>query len=147
MKWNQLENTTSDEWSSSFLFLKQSTKDTKLKWLQFRILHHILTTNRWVSKFKDDQNDLYSFCNLKSETICHLFWECHLVKAFWDRLLYMLRTRCKHAEKMSFNKRLIHFGNCNLVFTDPVCDLIILMAKMFIYRCKVQDKALDMSFF
>ena len=78
-----------EEWLTSFTILKFSTHDTKLRWLQFRILHLILTTNRSVAKFKENQTDLCTFCNHKSETILHLFWECNIVKVFWDKLLFL----------------------------------------------------------
>ena len=63
-------------WPSFFKHLKKSTDDRKLLWLQFRIIHHILTTNRSVSKFKPNQCELCTFCNSNSETIEHVMWQC-----------------------------------------------------------------------
>ena len=136
-KWEERLGITIDEWIGSFIFLKITTKDTKLRWLQFRILHSILTTNRSVSKYDTSQNHLCTFCNKKSESILHLFWECCEVKKFWDELLMLINNRCKHVHNFKFDKCLIILGQSNFIYTDEVCNLIILMAKHFIYRSKV----------
>ena len=136
-----------EEWLTSFTILKFSTNDTKLRWLQFRILHLILTTNRSVAKFKENQTDLCTFCNHKSETILHLFWECSIVKVFWDKLLFLLKKRCLHADRLVFNERLILYGHSEFIYTDKILDKIILLAKMYIYRNKVQGQNLNIKTF
>ena len=137
-KWKLLCNIDEDEWIGCFSFLKYSIKDTKLRWLQFRILHYILTTNRSVSKYKENQTELCTFCNEHSETIQHLFWHCHIVRNFWNGLAHLISTRCKHAERLVFREKLVLFGQEDFMYTDQVCNLIIIMAKLHIYRCKVQ---------
>ena len=146
-KANVLTGISGEEWLTSFSVLKFTTQDTKLRWLQFRILHLILTTNRSVSKFKENQTDLCTFCNLKSETIQHLFWECTVVKDFWQILLQTLKNRCAHANRLVFDERLILFGHSEYIFTDIVLNKIILLAKMYIYRNKVQNKNLNVQIF
>ena len=142
-KWVVLTGIDKEQWLGSFSFLKITTKDTKLRWLQFRILHHILTTNRSVSKFKENQTHLCQFCNNSSETIQHLFWTCDLVKKFWNELISLINIRCKHSHQFKVNEKLVLFGQSEFLFTDNVCDLIILMAKLFIYKCKVQGRTLN----
>ena len=117
--------------------MRKTTKDTKLQYLQFRILHNILTTNKSVSKFKPNQTDFCEFWKASSESIQHLLWECNVVKIFWKDLEDLLNRRCSHVYNFSFNENLILFGHCETIQTDTVCDLIILIAKFFIYRCKV----------
>ena len=68
-KWSLHTQISLENWKNSFKILKQCTHDTKLRWLQFRILHNILTTNRSVAKFKPEQNPLCQFCKSHSETI------------------------------------------------------------------------------
>ena len=67
----------------AFSKLKKTTEDTKLRWLQFRLLHNILTTNLSVSKFKPNQSHLCEFCKKEKESIKHLFWACPHVQQFW----------------------------------------------------------------
>ena len=127
-----------------FFFFK---RDTKLRWFQFRILHQILTTNRSVSKYNVNQSHLCTFCNCKSETIRHLFWGCEKVKDFWNELSSLIKQRCKNAFNFSFSENLVLFGQYDYIYTDEICNLIILMAKYFIYRCKVQNTAINLNIF
>ena len=39
------------------------------------------------------------------------------------------------------------FGLCENLKTDKICDFITLMAKFYIYRCKVQHNDLNVNFF
>ena len=146
-KWANLTGIDKEEWLRSFSFLKNTTSDTKLIWLQFRILHSILTTNRSVSKFKQNQSHLCSFCNQHSETIQHLLWKCETVRIFWDELTFMLNARCRHAHNFKVNEKLVLFGKCDMISTDNICDLILLLAKSFIYKCKVQGRRLNKGCF
>ena len=135
------------EWENSFKFLKYTTSDAKLRWLQFRILHYILTTNRSVSKYNTNQDSRCTFCNAHSETIIHLLWKCNHVQIFWNNLAFKINKRCCHAHKLRFTEKLIIFGKCNVIISDKICDLIILLAKFYIYRCKVQNQTLNVNVF
>ena len=110
-------------------------------------MHYILTTNRSVSKYIVNQNHLCTFCNTESETIQHLFWGCEKVKNFWNKLSSLVNERCKNVHNFSFSENLVLFGQSDFVYTDDVCNLMILMAKFFIYRCKVQNTCINLKFF
>ena len=146
-RWKKILNIEDDQWLGYFSFLKFTTRDTKLRWFQFRILHYILTTNRSVSKYIVNQNHLCTFCNTESETIQHLFWGCEKVKNFWNKLSSLVNERCKNVHNFSFSENLVLFGQSDFVYTDDVCNLMILMAKFFIYRCKVQNTCINLKFF
>ena len=135
------------EWESYFNNLKNTTSDTKLRWFQFRILHYILTTNRSVSKYKNGQDGKCSFCGAHSETILHLLWKCKYVQCFWNEIALLINRKCVHSHNFKFTQSLVIFGKCNKITTDKICDLIILLAKFFIYRSKVQNKPLYLNFF
>ena len=49
--------------------------------------------------------------------------------------------------KINKDKRLILFGQSDNVYTDNICDVIILMAKFYIYRCKVNGTSLILKNF
>ena len=138
LKWQKHTKITKDYWQKSFYKLKETTNDTKLHYLQFRILHNTLTTNRSVSKFMPNQTELCEFCRKTSESIHHLLWHCEIVQNFWKDLQNLLNTRCTHVHNFSFNEHLVIFGYSEIMRTDEIANLIILLAKYFIYRCKVQ---------
>ena len=129
------------------MLLKFSAQDMKLRWLQFRILHHILTTNRSVAKFNKNQDHRCTFCGAHSETIIHLMWECANVQNFWNDLSLLINRKCLHSHKFSFTKDLVIFGISNTIKTDKICDLIVLLAKFYIYRTKVQHNTLSIKAF
>ena len=146
-KWHTCTQITLTKWKNSFKIQKQSTKDTKLRWLQFRILHNILTTNRSVSKFKPEQNPLCQFCKSHSETIHHLLWQCNKVRIFWNELSYIINNRCTHTQNFEIDENLALFGQSDRMKTDSICEFIILLAKFYSYRSKVQDTVLNSKLF
>ena len=147
LKWNKQITISKTDWKQTFRNLKRTTKDCKLIWLQYRISHSILTTNRSVSKFNHQQSHLCQFCNLHSETIHHLFWQCPKVTAFWTSLSVLMNKRCMHAYKFRFTEKYILFGMSENIKTDKICDFITLMAKFYIYKSKVQHTELNVNCF
>ena len=146
-KWINCTQITLKQWKHCFKRLKLATTDTKLRWLQFRILHQILTTNRSVSKFNKEQSHLCEFCQCHSETIHHLIWKCHKVKIFWDDLKRIINKRCNDANRFNIDENLVIFGHSERIQSDQVSDLIILLAKYYIYRSKVQRTILNINIF
>ena len=78
-RWSKIINLSNETWLESFKLLKITTSDTKLRWLQFRKLDYIITTNRSVAKFITGQDSNCTFCGAHSETIINLFWKCQFV--------------------------------------------------------------------
>jgi hypothetical protein len=66
-----------DDWKHSYMLPFQTSIDTNLRYLQYRILHRILTTNRFLFIVKIADNDLCSFCN---NAIVHLCVQCEFVE-------------------------------------------------------------------
>ena len=137
-KWENIVQIDKEHWHDSFPFLKSTTKDTKLRWFQLRVLHQTLTTNKSVSYFKRDQNPLCEFCRSHNETIHHLLWKCTKVNKFWENLFKAINDKCHHSHNLRIDEKLILFGKCELAKTDSVSDLIILIGKFYIYRNKVK---------
>ena len=109
-KW-QNEHEVMNRWNEAFHLLINTTTDTKLLWLQFRILHHCLTTNRSVAKYKPEQNDLCEFCHEHSESIDHLLWQCTVIQQFWTRLSEYINLKCTHVHNFKFTRDLVLFWN------------------------------------
>ena len=88
-----------------------------------------------------------SFCQAHSETILHLLWECKEIQSFWKDLADLLNRRCTNSHNLSFNAHLIIFGESDVMRTDKICELIILTAKLYIYKCKVQRSKVKINIF
>ena len=55
-----------------------------------------------------------------------------------------INLRCAHAHNFKFDENLVLLGFSDNVYTDRICDLIVLMAKFYIYRCKVKQVNLSL---
>ena len=80
-------------------------------------------------------------CKNHEESLIHLFWECAVVKKFWENLNTMLRNKCVNCARLVIKKELVIFGLMQFVSTDKAIDFIfiVLFAKFFIYKCRFQD--------
>ena len=77
---------------------------------------------------------LCSFCGHEMETIRHLFWNCNVIKMFWEDLNTLLVCKCVHCQNISFSEELILFGTKKGVEIDITLELIILVAKFLIKK-------------
>ena len=115
------------------------TQDTKLRWFQLRILHRIIPTQKYLFTCKRAGSSRCTFCYNEPQTIQHLFWHCPFVQSFWTSLLHLLHQKCQHTARFAFKEDLVLFGISENVQTDKVLDFIILHAKYFVYKCKLQN--------
>ena len=66
------------------------------------------------------------------------FWECKIVQNFWTHYVNWLTKYCNHICNLKLSPELVIFGCKDNLKTDSIFDLLLLLAKYFIYRCKVQ---------
>jgi len=74
IKWNHVLNLDTKQWKNIYRCTFKTTNDSKLLWLQFRINHRILGTNKLLAKLGKINSPLCTFCNLELETVEHLLW-------------------------------------------------------------------------
>ena len=136
-KWNNAYPALN--WKKIYLKCNKTSPDVKLRWFQMRLLYRILPTNRllYIKRIKD--NSVCNFCNNGEQTTVHLFWECTIVKSFWDELTENFISKLPHAQTLRLSDELIIFGTKENVYTDIPMDLLILTAKYFIYINKMSD--------
>lgn len=132
------------DWKRIFDKIFKTTSDTSIRWFQFRVVHRILVTNKSLKRMKIKADDKCTFCNALPESIEHLLYECIHVSSFWNKLLNWIKSKCKHCDRLtSFNLQLIIFGTSKDFESDAVFDLILLMAKKYIYYCRCLNKPLN----
>ena len=68
-----------DEWFISF----RSSNETRLRVLQWKILHNIYPTNILLSKMKITESNLCSYCSNSVDFIEHFFFQCPKTNIFW----------------------------------------------------------------
>ena len=85
-KWSFILNRHNIIWNKIYRLPFYITKNSKLQWLQYRINHRILGTNKLLYKIKVSQNNKCTFCSDSIETIEHIFWTCPKVFDVWEEL-------------------------------------------------------------
>ena len=87
-----------------------------------------------------------TFCDEKDSTE-HFLWQYYFTRCFWRTLENLISTNCETACNIKITESLVLFGVDSTVITDNIFDLIIPMAKQYLYRCKFeQSVSLDSVF-
>ena len=124
------------------------TKDPKLRWLQFRIINRIISTNTFLKKIGLCDTDLCHFCNLSPETLSHLLWECSVVKNFWNVFeLWLRRFFPELPFDMSYKVVLFGISSCSKNVTLDLINLFLLLAKQYIFSTKYDSGSLSIVAF
>ncbi len=131
-KWNSIYNFSDDIWKKIYLWPHVTTKNTTLKWFQYRINHNILATNRFLNMIKIVDNPLCTFCNSTPETIKHLFWDCEVSKKIVNELRMWLETKniCIVIDEHSFIFGI--YPSTTKLFKQQ----ILLETKYYLYYCR-----------
>ena len=87
------------------------------------------------------------FCEHYVQDILHLFWECEKVKKFWSAFMIWIKTKCSHLSGLELDSQLVILGQHENTTTDKGFNLLLLMAKFYIYKCKIQDKKFCLEHF
>ena len=127
------------KWKDIFSLCFQTTVDVQLRWFQARVLHRLLPTEKYLFKCRLSDSPLCTFCQQENETLSHLLWNCNVVRNFWETFLNCLHEKCFHLARFQFCEQLVMFGISDGVITDKGMDFIILFAKFYIYKCKLQN--------
>ena len=138
-KWGVYFTLSEQQWKSIFHLPFINTKSTKLQWLQFRINHHILTTNTFLFKIGLKDSKLCSFCNRHEETICHILWECPDVQDLFDIFYEYCQT---NGIIIPRNPLSFIFG-LDLYTKTSEIYIIFLIFKLYIYRKRCLNEKLS----
>ncbi|WP_419609554.1 reverse transcriptase family protein [Thiolapillus sp.] len=122
-------------------------REIKLKWFQIRLVHRILATNVVLMHMGVENDITCSFCKKERDAINHIFWRCDSIKPFWEQLQIALNDRGVNAVSITLNESIVLFGHDVNFRSDDTFDLIILVAKFFIYKCKVKKIIPQFHFF
>ena len=139
LRWsNELDLDMSDFWWEMVnLNIQKCSIDVRLKWFQYRIVHRILGTNKFLHKANIKNSPLCSLCLEYPETIYHLFWQCEISRLFWENLETLLIE--KAGKNISFSYKDIIFGRIFKSVDTPVLNIIILLSKFHIYKQKMKN--------
>ena len=128
-------------------FLKiHKTDDIKLKWSQMRIVHRVIATNVVLEKMGIINCEQCTCCDEK-DSVEHFLWQCYFTRRFWRLLEILISRSCETACNIKITENLVLFGIDSTAITDKKIDLIILLAKQYLYRCKFEQSVPLVSVF
>ena len=124
-----------EEYMRAFTNLYLSTKITKYRDFQYRLLLAKIVTNEQLFKWKIVESNKCSFCKMVPETFQHLFMKCVKTKPMWSYLWELSNEN--ETEAYSF---------VNILFfkfhADPkhVVNMLATIIKQYIYRCHCNNQ-------
>ena len=144
-KWNlELDNElTKQRYVKALSESMRLNIDVKIRYMQFRMLHRYIGTNHQVAKFKEEIEDICTFCKIddkntqEKETIKHLFYECNTTQ----KLLRDFYEKCLPEE-------IVHLNACNFLFTtliknddkDKLLNHTNMILKFYVWSCKMRKQ-------
>lgn len=131
-----------DEWLISF----RSSNETRLRVLQWKILHNIYPTNILLSKMKVTESNLCSYCSNSVDFIEHFFFQCPKTNIFWKYIESFIL--CNFDEKVVLNVKEVLFGlriPQNRACHFKKINHIILIGKMCISIYKKTNSSLPLE--
>ena len=101
-----------------------------------RAICRMLTANDYLYKRKINDSDRCTFCKIEKETIRHPLWDCTYTETYLKRILDWITNNTSHFRAFNITEQLVIFGVENNVVTDRVLDLIMFIAKHYIFKCR-----------
>ena len=118
--------------------------DMRHRWLQYRITHRILSTNSYLHKIGVINSPNCYFCRDQEETLKHLFFDCHVVKAFITSVIHWLEI----CSNRNFALNSIDFILSGHSAELPLSiNLLSIIAKSYIYNVKYKEGQLNINAF
>ena len=90
-----------------FIIPYNATKESKLRLLQYKILHRIFPTNSLLSKMKIKESNTCEYCE-KVDDIEHYFFHCTILKGYWK--LVTARAYINTKKEVKLDPKNVIFG-------------------------------------
>ena len=115
-----------------FSHIYKITRDFKLRWLQYRILHRVLPTNNRLFLYGIRDSRECDKCPGQVDSISHIFWFCPVVMNFWTNFQRMLDLqRPLNLASIIFSRQ--EGGRSLSSSTLAIC---IMLGKQYVWCCR-----------
>ena len=141
-KWNDDLNVEYNDriWKNIFLIPFRATMETKLKEFQFKVIHRIIATKKFLYKIKLVDDDKCFFCRTNTEDLLHLFFSCEHVQKLWTQLKQWLHSL--NIQGTDWSKKDIVLG---IIGENSIINHLIMITKYFIYRASISKTQLTLN--
>ena len=143
-KWeNELRGNQQISWPEAYKSLYACTRDVKLKWLQLRVLHRILPTNKLLYLMGKKDTRKCERCSEPNEDFYHVFWGCNQAQNFWVRL----QRKLSLLQPFTPQKIILGLINSQGTWSAAPLRMCILLGKQFIWQERWSGRATDVDNF
>lgn len=132
---------TEEQWQNIFVSNHYAVIDNKLRYLQYRVLHRTLTTNRTLKIWGKRADDNCTFCQREPETIVHLLFDCAYTYQLWTRFVKWLRDKTGYSVQLSASTCIL--GYQDLDDFSKFMNTLFIVVKKFIYSSRCNKTTLS----
>ncbi len=126
-------------WKQIYKIPFNTTRETKIQALQYKIIHNTIACNQWLNRIKIKESETCSYCNIL-DNIPHFSINFEQTKAFWKTwgLWWKRLTNFNIRQQDDIIERtLFGFpGNTDKIIKINYC---IIYAKHYIYQNKINN--------
>ena len=135
------------KWKYIYMLPFQIIKDTRLQTFQYKIINRTISCNKWLNSIKIKDTDICSYCP-EEDNINHFFLLCLNCNNFWVYFNTwwhsLTRTHLLDLTLIENLQDCILLGFPNNNNATPALNYCIILAKYYIYNCKInQNNNLD----
>lgn len=136
--WNQFVDDL--KWEKVWLLPNLYLVTNKIKEVSFKLIHRVYPVKVYCKRFRVDIDPMCTFCGNSPETAVHLFWYCRFIKTFWFDFCDFIHINIDK-DFILYWKNVL-FGCLETRFSSHVyvCNLLILLAKFHIHKCKFTNR-------
>lgn len=139
-KWSEIypaEITNPKEfWKEAYTSAYRATRESKLQSFQYKIIHRIITCNKYLCNIRIKQDDFCSFCTPHiTDSLQHFFYSCPISRTFWTSVCRWMAAKADL--HIDLTEKEFLFGVSVDKPNARSINLIALLAKHFIYRQKL----------
>ena len=120
---------TKKDWEAIFLMPFSITRDTKIRWFQYRIIDRILGTGAYLFKINYAESSTCTYSKKYPETIEHLFWTYRYSQA---HVRNYLMSQNNIFGNLTLKEILFVYINCS----KKTKNLLPIIFKMYIFNCR-----------
>lgn len=132
-------------WDNVFGIFWNILYDNQIKEFQFKILHRILGTNHLAYKMGKISTPRCTFCNLYSEKIEHVFYDCIYVKQIWIEMEKIFTKLSNKKVVLSVNEAILGYNLDDKTEANFLLNKLIVYCKYYIWKMKLSHATLTVN--
>ena len=130
------------DWVDVYLLPFYSTMQSSLRVFQFKLTHNILYCNAQLFAMGITESKYCKRCTVEIESVSHMLYECLCVKSFWEYVYRQYILKLNNNCNINITVTDVLFGVRKQNKNVTALNHVILIAKRYIYECKISEKVI-----